>query len=164
MQDAKSVSTPLAAHFKLSSQLCPSSDDEMKCMSEVPYTNAVGCLVYLMMCTRPDISHAISVVYIYGKFRERALECSEVDFRYLVGTRAFEVMFDKEVASASVMGYVDADYAGDLDSRRSTTSFVFYVCWWPYMLEVYSTRHDCFIYHRGRVYGGYRASERSGLA
>ena len=31
-------------------------------MSKVPYANAVGCLMYLMACTRPDISHVVSVV------------------------------------------------------------------------------------------------------
>ena len=44
MLDAKLVSTPLSAHFKLSSQLCPSSDEESKYMSKVPYANVVRCL------------------------------------------------------------------------------------------------------------------------
>ena len=34
-------------------------------MSKVSYANAVGCLMYLMVCTRPDISHAVSVVSRY---------------------------------------------------------------------------------------------------
>lgn len=42
--DAKPVSTPLAAHFKLSSKLCPSLDEEVEHMSKVPYANAVSCL------------------------------------------------------------------------------------------------------------------------
>ena len=31
-------------------------------MSRVPYANAVGCLMYAMVCTRADIAHAVSVV------------------------------------------------------------------------------------------------------
>ncbi|RVW21758.1 Retrovirus-related Pol polyprotein from transposon TNT 1-94 [Vitis vinifera] len=36
-------------------------DDEVKDMSKVPYASAVGCLMYAMVCTRPDLAHAISV-------------------------------------------------------------------------------------------------------
>ncbi|KAG8481754.1 hypothetical protein CXB51_027217 [Gossypium anomalum] len=45
MQSAKPVSTPLAAHFKLSSALSPQSDDEIEYMSHVPYSSAVGSLI-----------------------------------------------------------------------------------------------------------------------
>ena len=34
-------------------------------MSKVPNENAVGCLMYMMVCTRPDISHAVRVVNRY---------------------------------------------------------------------------------------------------
>lgn len=55
-------------------------------------------------------------------------------FRYLAGTRDFGIMFDPKLASTTVMGYVDADYAEDLDSRRSMTGYVFMfaggsICW-----------------------------------
>ena len=95
MLDAKPVSTPLSAHFKLSSQLCPSSDEESEYMSKVPYANAVGCLMYLMVCTRPDISHAVSVVSRYmadpGKEHWNAIKWI---FKYLTGTRDFSILFD----------------------------------------------------------------------
>ena len=95
MLDAKTISTPLSAHFKSSSQLCPSSDEESKYMFKVPYANAVGCLMYLMMCTRPDISHAVSVVSRFmanpGKEHWNAVKWI---FRYLIGTRDFGILFD----------------------------------------------------------------------
>ena len=34
-------------------------------MSKVPYSNAVGSLMYDMVCTRPDISHAVGIVSMY---------------------------------------------------------------------------------------------------
>ena len=34
-------------------------------MSKVPYANAIRCLMYLMVCTRHDISHAVNVVSRY---------------------------------------------------------------------------------------------------
>lgn len=55
-------------------------------------------------------------------------------FRYLAGTHDFGIMSDQKLASTTVMGYVDADYAEDLDSRRSMTGYVFMfagssICW-----------------------------------
>ncbi|KAL6321033.1 hypothetical protein AAG906_012015 [Vitis piasezkii] len=58
----------------------------------VPYASAVGCLMYAMVCTRLVLAHAIN----YG------------------------ITFSKQQSDPSVKGYVDADYAGDLDERRST--------------------------------------------
>ena len=34
-------------------------------MSKYPNTNSVGCLMYAMVCTRPDISHAVGVISKY---------------------------------------------------------------------------------------------------
>ena len=65
MNKEKHVSVPLDSHFKLSSILCPSSVEENDYMSRVPYANTVGCLMYEIVCTRPDFSHAIGVVSKY---------------------------------------------------------------------------------------------------
>jgi hypothetical protein len=62
MNNEKLVQIPLASHFKLSSGLCPSNDEEKDYMSCVPYANAVESLMYAMVSTRPDISHAVGVV------------------------------------------------------------------------------------------------------
>ena len=56
MQNAKPVSTPLAAHFRLSLALSLQSDDEIEYMSHVPYSSAVGSLMYAMVCSRLDLS------------------------------------------------------------------------------------------------------------
>lgn len=61
MKHVKPVGIPLASHFKLSSSLCPSNEEEKKDMSHVPYASAVGSLMYAMVCTRPDISYAVGV-------------------------------------------------------------------------------------------------------
>jgi len=64
MLDAKPVKTTLASHFQLSTDLSPQTDEE-KYMSHVPFASAVGSIMYAMVCTRPDISHAVSVVSQY---------------------------------------------------------------------------------------------------
>ena len=85
MHNANPMSTLLAIHFKLSSALCPISEDDIEYMSRVPYSNAVGSLMYAMVCSRPDLSHALSVVSRYmanpGKEHWNAVQWI---FRYLL--------------------------------------------------------------------------------
>jgi len=70
MDNTKVVSCPLAAHFKLSTKQCPTTD-EKKEIRNVPYASAVGSLMYVMVCTRPDIAHAVSTVSIFMSNPER---------------------------------------------------------------------------------------------
>ena len=124
MNKAKHVNVSLTFHFKLSSGLCPSSDEEKDYMSRVLYSNTVGCLMYAMVCTRPDISHAIGVVskYIANPGKEHWNAVKWV-LRYLRGTSDYCVTFNE--TSDSICGFVDSDFAGDLDKRRSTSGYVF---------------------------------------
>ena len=135
MDDAKPVNTPLANHFRLSTNQCPKTDDEVKDMSKVPYASAVGCFMYAMVCIRPDLAHTVSVVSKFlsnpGRMHWDAIKWI---FRYLRGTTYYGIMFSKQQSDPSIRGYVDADYAGDLDDRRSTTGYVFTlgggpICW-----------------------------------
>ena len=65
MDNAKPVGCPLATHFKFSKEQMPTSDEEKAYMTRVPYASAVGSLMYAMVCTRPDIAHAVGVVSRY---------------------------------------------------------------------------------------------------
>ncbi|KAG8501913.1 hypothetical protein CXB51_004578 [Gossypium anomalum] len=111
-------------HFRLSSALSPQSDDEIKYMSHVPYSSAVGSLMYAMVCSRPDLSYAVSAVSRYmanpGKEHWKAVQWI---LRYLRGTTDVCLQFGR--TEDGVIGYVDADFAGDLDRRRSLTGYVF---------------------------------------
>uniref|UniRef100_A0A2N9HZR4 CCHC-type domain-containing protein n=1 Tax=Fagus sylvatica TaxID=28930 RepID=A0A2N9HZR4_FAGSY len=135
MLDAKPVSTPLANHFRLSGSQCPKNEEEIENMSKVPYASAVGCLMYAMVCTRPDLAHAVSTVsrYMANPGREHWNAVKWI-FRYLKGTAEHGILFSRQPGTNSVVGYVDADYAGEVDDRRSTTGYVFTlsggpICW-----------------------------------
>jgi hypothetical protein len=65
MHNEKPVSTHLASHFKLTKEMCPKTHEEIEHMSRVPYSSAVGSLMYVMVCTRPYIAHAVGVVRRY---------------------------------------------------------------------------------------------------
>ena len=58
----KPVSSPLGSHLKLSSKHSPSSEKEKEEMRKMPYASVVGSLMYVMVCTKPDIAHAVGVV------------------------------------------------------------------------------------------------------
>ena len=62
MSNCKPVTTPLNSHFKLSAKSCPASEEEIEKMSHVPYSTVVGSLMHVMVCTRPDLAYAVSVV------------------------------------------------------------------------------------------------------
>jgi hypothetical protein len=65
MQNAKPVSTPLANHFKLTKEMCPKTREEIEYMSRVPYSSTFGSLMYVMVCTRPNIAHVVGVMSRY---------------------------------------------------------------------------------------------------
>jgi len=60
--DTKSVSTPLAPHFKLKATMSTIIVEEHEYMTHVPYASAVDSLIYAMVCTRLDLSQTVSMV------------------------------------------------------------------------------------------------------
>ena len=99
-------------------------------MSHISYSNAVGNLMYAMICTRPDLAHAVSVVsrFMHNPGKEH-WDAVQWILRYLKGTSHFGLLFDKNsVKKSDVMGFVDSDFADDLDKRRSISEYVFSLC------------------------------------
>ncbi|KAL0427907.1 UNVERIFIED_CONTAM: Retrovirus-related Pol polyprotein from transposon TNT 1-94 [Sesamum latifolium] len=60
MSNAKPTSVPLAAHFQLCKNQSPNSETEKERMKNIPYSNAIGSVMYLMVSTRPDIAYTVS--------------------------------------------------------------------------------------------------------
>ncbi|PHT95787.1 hypothetical protein T459_03669, partial [Capsicum annuum] len=94
MQNTKLVSTPLEAHFKLSATLSPKTNDERDYMSRVSYSSVVGSLMYVMVCSWPDLSYAISAVrrYMENPGKEHWKEIQWI-FRYLHGSADVYLQF-----------------------------------------------------------------------
>ena len=93
-------------------------------MSKVPYSSVVGSLMYAMVCTRPDIAHAMGVVsrYMNDPGKEHWMAVKWI-LRYLRGTTTQSLCFGG--SNTILQGYVDSDMAGDKDSKRSTIGYVF---------------------------------------
>ena len=85
--DANSVSTPLASHFKLSKKLCLQTKEEEEQMEDIPYSCVVGSVMYAMVCSRPDIAQAVSMVSRYMSNPSKGhWEAPKWLLRYLKGT------------------------------------------------------------------------------
>ena len=124
INEAKLVSTPLGSHFKLSKEQSPKTEEEMDHMSKVPYASAISSLMYVMVCTRPDIARAVGVVSRFMSMPgKQHWEVVKWILKYLKGSLDTCLCFTG--ASLKLLGYVDVDFADDIDSRKSTTGFVF---------------------------------------
>ena len=87
------------------------------------YQEAVGSLLYLATCTRPDISFAVGKLSRHVSAPTQAhWAAAKTVMRYLQGTRDWRIIYG---AKRPLVGYSDADYAGDVDTRRSTTGQAF---------------------------------------
>ena len=92
MHDAKPVSTPIAPHFKLSAIQCASTDEDIEYMSRVPYSSVVSSLMYAIVCFRPDLFYAMSLVIRYMSNPGKEYWDCSVDF--LVPPRHCRCLFE----------------------------------------------------------------------
>jgi len=59
------VKVPIPVGVRLSVEQCPKTQEEEEDMSHVPYASVVGSLMYAMVYTRPDITHAVGVLSMF---------------------------------------------------------------------------------------------------
>ena len=124
MKNGKHVSTTLAGHMKLSKKMSSTAREEIENMVKVSYSSVVRSLMYAMVYTRPDISHAVGVVsrFLKNPGKEH-WEAVKWILRYLRGSSDECLYFG--VSNSILKGYTDSDMAGDLDNRKSTTGYFF---------------------------------------
>jgi hypothetical protein len=99
-------------------------------MEHVPYESVVGIVMYAIVCTRPDISHVVGVLrrYISTPGKDHWTNIKRV-FRYLCGTKNCTICYQGnprvDSGKLDTHGFVDSDWTGDIDRRRSTNGYVF---------------------------------------
>jgi Reverse transcriptase (RNA-dependent DNA polymerase)/Integrase core domain/GAG-pre-integrase domain len=118
MADAKPASLPLSPGVKLSRDTGSPLD-----VLAFPYREVVGSLMYLSVCTRPDISQAVGALarYMSCPMKEH-WDAAKAVLRYVKSSTGVGIQFG---GSKGLQGYCDSDYAGDIDTRRSTTGYAF---------------------------------------
>jgi hypothetical protein len=65
MQDSKKGFLPMSYGITLSKKQCPTDPEEQERMRAIPYALAIGSIMYAMICTRPDVSYALSATSRY---------------------------------------------------------------------------------------------------
>ena len=93
-------------------------------MAHVPYANAVGSLMYAMICTRPNIYFAIGIVSRFQS-NPRLAHWKAVKriLRYLKGTTEYILCY--QGSDLRMIGYSDSNWGNDLDERKSTSRYAF---------------------------------------
>ncbi|CAI5480710.1 unnamed protein product [Closterium sp. Yama58-4] len=115
-------STPLPAGHSLSAL---PSDESVE--PSGPYPELVGCLMYLMTCTRPDLAYPLSILARYvapGRHRKEHMDAAKRVLRYLCSTSGMGLVLggrDRVVLT----GHSDASWADDQATQRSSQGYTF---------------------------------------
>ncbi|CAI7766145.1 unnamed protein product, partial [Closterium sp. NIES-54] len=91
------------------------------------YQKKLGCLLFAAVTCRPDLSYSASQLATYLK-RPKTEHLAELDraLHYFVSTPMIGLTYYKNATTPTeLVGYVDADHAGDADNRRSRTGYIY---------------------------------------
>jgi hypothetical protein len=106
----------------------PATDSEFAEAKHRPYPQIVGSILYASTISRPDLSQPASVLSRFiGKWNETHYQAAKHLLRYVRGTTDLSLVFNGDCGKRIIQGYADADWGGDLDTRRSTTGYIFKV-------------------------------------
>jgi hypothetical protein len=129
MKECKLVRVPILVRVNFSMDQCTKTQEEEEDMSLIPYVSADGSLLYAMVCTRPNIAHAVGVLSRYmskpGKDHWTSVKRF---FRYFLGTISYVFCYQGRPGldiELDMHGFVDVDWAGDLYHIISTRRYVF---------------------------------------
>ena len=82
--------------------------------------------MYAMVCTRPDLAFTLSRLSKFCSAPGRShMQAARHALRYLRSTTTLGITYQKGTPAIKLEGFSDSDYAGDIDNRRSTSSYVF---------------------------------------
>ncbi|KAK8684280.1 hypothetical protein V6N13_040310 [Hibiscus sabdariffa] len=105
--------------------MCPSTPQESERMSQIPYASAIGSIMYAMICTRSDLSYALSMTRRYqvnpGEGHWTAVKNI---LKYLSRTKDVFLVYGGE-EELGIKGYTDASFQTDKDDSLSQSGFVF---------------------------------------
>ena len=124
MSDCKPVKTPADP----ANRLVKAAEDE-QAVDQQLYQSLVGGLMYLATCTRPDIAYTVGMLARFSsKPNQTHWVAAKRVLRYLKGTMNFGLIYSGD---PGVLGYSDADWAGDMDDRKSTSGYMFQIAGGP---------------------------------
>ena len=117
--------TPVAKGNKFSLHQCPRNELERNDIERFPYASTVGSLMYAQVCTRSDIAYIVGMLgrYLSNPGMDHWKKAKRV-MRYLQRTKDYILTY-RISNHLEIVGYSDSNFAGCLDSRRSTSGYIF---------------------------------------
>jgi hypothetical protein len=114
MKECKYVKVAIPVGVKLYVDQCLKTQEKEEDMSNVPYANTLGILMYAMVYTRPDIAHVVGFLSRYmSKPRKEHWEIVKRVFRYRSGTTTYGFFYQGRPGFDRVLGihgFIDADW------------------------------------------------------
>ncbi|CAI7784566.1 unnamed protein product [Closterium sp. NIES-53] len=117
--------SPSTADPTLHSLSAPPSDESVELSG--PYPELVGCLMYLMTCTRPDLAYPLSLLARYvapGRHRKVHWDVAKRVLRYLCTTWGMGLVLGGR-GSVVLTGHADASWVDDSATQRSSQGYTF---------------------------------------
>jgi hypothetical protein len=121
---ATPVASPGEPSVKLTKEFCPKTQEEIEGMKTVPYRQAIGSLMFAAVCSRPDILFEVCKCAQFCENPGKA-HWTRVKriMRFIKGTLDWKITYSR--TPDHLLGFCDSDWAGCLDTRRSTTGYIF---------------------------------------
>lgn len=116
MSEANPCSTPADNNVSLMKNVIEN-------VTNFPYREAVGALMFLSTVSRPDISYSLNIVsrYLNNPSKDHVNAVKRI-IRYLIKTLDICINYN---CNSELIGYSDSDFASEIDSRKSNTGYIF---------------------------------------
>lgn len=119
MPECKGINTPMETNFSA----------EKEEIIDVPYKELIGCLLFISMNTRPDITYPVAYLSRFlDKPTASLWRASKRILRYLKATQEKGLIYKKIEKEKNLVAYADADWAADKTDRKSTSGCAVFYC------------------------------------
>jgi len=93
--------------------------------TNVMYRNLIGALLYIASGTRPNIAYSVNYLSRFQNcYNETHFKYAIRILKYLYMTKNLRLKYTKNLNAEVLDCFVDADWAGDVIDRKSTTGFI----------------------------------------
>ena len=124
MENSNKCFIPMRHRVWTSKEHSRKTPEDRVLMEKIPHASAIRSIMYTMLCTRPDVTFALSVTSRFAaKLDERHWEAMKYIFKYLRRTKDLFLVYGGE--ELKLQGYTDLSFQSDTDDSRSTSGFMF---------------------------------------
>ncbi|GJR87892.1 hypothetical protein Tco_0211903 [Tanacetum coccineum] len=126
MDNSKRGHIPMQERLDLNKTQGASTPEEVKRMQNVPYASAVGSIMYVVRCTRPDVAFAQNIT---SRFQQNPSECHSTTVKnirkYLRNTKDMFLVYGRNLeAELQVDCYCNVGFETDIDDMKSLTGYI----------------------------------------